>query len=146
MRWFFHGLSLLAMMLTALLTVSCKEKGVKLPETGATLEGTITYGSDKLAYAMVIVRAEGSTAATGMIDDNGRYRVENVPLGEVLIGVNTSAARGQFQSKMMAQSQGKPKKMPPFIDVPEKYFHPETSGVKTTINKGPNTHNIVIPK
>jgi hypothetical protein len=31
-----------------------------------------------------------------------------------------------------------------FIDVPEDYANPETSGIKTTINKGANTYDIVI--
>jgi hypothetical protein len=70
----------------------------------------------------------------------------NVPLGEVAIGVNPGAARGEFMSKVMAESKGKAKGTPRFVDVPAKYHEPETSGLKTTINKGANTFNIVITK
>jgi len=129
---------------SALLAVSC-EKGERLPETGATLEGTVAYGSQQLEFAMILVQT-ANASATGRIGDDGRYRVENVPLGEVLIGVNTSAARGDFQSKIMAQSQAKAKTQPKFIEVPAKYFDPEKSGLKTTITKGANTYDIVIPK
>src|SRR5213080_559664 len=81
-----------------LLTASCEGGRVKLPETGATLEGTVSYRGEKLEFALIIVQtANGS--ATGKIGEDGRYKVENVPLGEVMIGVNTSAARGDFQSK-----------------------------------------------
>jgi hypothetical protein len=129
----------------ALLAVSCHGRDVRLPETGATLEGTVTYGGEKLEFAMILVQT-ADASATGKIGEDGRYRVENVPLGEVMIGVNTSAARGDFQSKIMAASQGKPAAPPKFIDVPANYFDPEKSGIKTTVTKGANMYNIVIPK
>src|SRR5262249_55420539 len=117
----------------------------RLPETGATLEGTVNYGDEKLEFALIIVQTpEGS--ATGRVGEDRRYRVENVPLGEVLIGVNTSAARGDFQSKVMAGSQGRPKTQPKFTDVPAKYFDPQKSGIKTTIHTGVNTFDIPIPR
>lgn len=120
----------------------------ELPQTGATLEGTVTYGKDKLMAALIIVQgADG--AATGNIGDDGHYKIENVPLGEVNIGVNTDAAKGQMMSQVMAQSQSKEKDkkpLPQVIDVPAKFGNPTTSGIKTTINKGSNTFDIVVPK
>jgi hypothetical protein len=130
---------------SAQLCVSCAAREARLPETGATLEGTVTYGGEKLQFAMILVQT-ADASATGRIGDDGRYRVENVPVGEVMIGVNTSAARGDYQSKIMAAGQVKPATPPKFIDVPEKYFDPEKSGVKTTVTKGANTYDIVIPK
>jgi hypothetical protein len=139
----------------ALLIASCGYgvKEERLPKTGAKLEGTVSRGSEKLAAAMIIVAGKDSSA-TGEIDEaTGRYHVENVPLGEVKIGVNTEAAKGQLKGKMMsgyykgpeAKSlglQGPPK----IIDVPGKYANPETSGIQTTINSGSNTFDIVVPK
>ena len=119
----------------------------KLPESGASLEGTVTYGKDRLQAAMIIVQgANGS--ATGFLGDDGRYRIENVPLGEVSLAVNTAAAKGQMMGQFMAAAQTKDKsKAPPrIIDVPGKYTNPSSSGIKTTINKGPNTFDIVIPR
>jgi hypothetical protein len=46
----------------------------------------------------------------------------------------------------MAESKGKGKTRLRFVGVPPKYFEPETSGLKTTIQKGVNTYDIVIPK
>jgi hypothetical protein len=47
----------------------------------------------------------------------------------------------------MAKSQGKGSgPLPKLIDVPGKYFDPTTSGITTTVNKGDNTFNIVIPR
>lgn len=128
-----------------LLFASCMESGVRLPETGATLEGTVSYGNEKVLVALVIVQGEKSSA-TGDVGEDGRYKVENVPLGEVKIAVNTDAGKGKQMSKAMAQSQGKAKALPKVIDVPPKYANPETSGLKTSIKKGSNTYDVVISK
>ncbi len=39
--------------------------------------------------------------------DNGNYTVEHVEVGEVKIGVNTNAGRGQMMSATMAAAQTK---------------------------------------
>jgi hypothetical protein len=140
---------------TALLP-ACGNRYVKeerLPTTGATLEGTVSYGSEKVPVALIIV-AGGNGSTTGEIDEaTGRYRVENVPTGEVKIGVNTEAARGMMQGKLMSgyykgpEAKSKGVFAPPkVVDVPPKYAKPETSGIHTTINSGANEYNIQIPK
>jgi hypothetical protein len=83
---------------------------------------------------------------TGRIEEDGKYRVANVPLGEVKIGVNTMAAQGEYQSKSRSAALDKSKPAPKFINVPAKYFDPDSSGLRTTISKGTNTYNIEIPK
>src|SRR5438105_14102853 len=106
MRQSRYRLGFVVVLFSGLLTVSCDGGRERLPETGATLEGTVAYGGEKLEFALIIVQtANGS--ATGKIGEDGRYRVENVPLGEVMIGVNTSAARGDFQSKSIAAAHRK---------------------------------------
>jgi hypothetical protein len=142
MRCLFHRFGFPLIALAVLLSASCESRSVRLPESGATLEGTVTYGGEPIEFAMVLVQSD-TASAQGKIFEDKHYRVENVPLGEVRIGVNTSAARGDYQSKMMA-SQGKGGGK--FIDVPAKYFDPATSEIKTTIDKGSNTYNIVIPR
>ena len=42
--------------------------------------------------------------------------------------------------------EGKAKALPNVIDLPAKYQDPQKSGITTTVNKGANTYNIVIPK
>jgi hypothetical protein len=119
--------------------------GIRYPETGATLEGTVTYGSDRVGAALVIAQ-NATGAATAFVNDEGRYKLENVPLGEVNIGVNTDAGKGEAIGKLMAQSQGKAKGGPKIVDVPSRYADPATSGIKTTVNKGANTFEIVISR
>ena len=135
----------LALLGLALFLAGCGPKGIRYPETGATLEGTVSYGQDQVGAALVIAQND-SGAATAFVDDDGKYRLQNVPLGEVNIAVNTDAGKGQAMGKAMAQSQGKAKGAPKIIDVPAKFADPAKSGIKTTVNKGPNTFNIVIPK
>lgn len=124
----------------ALLLAGCGERGERIKETGASLEGTIIYGKEKVPGALVIVQGkEGGATATA--DDNGHFQVNNVPLGEVQIAVNTEAGRGMMKSRMMA---GQP--VPRMIDVPAKYHDPSHSGITTTIEKGSNTYDISISK
>ena len=87
----------------ALATASCGKftREERLPDSGATLEGTVQFGGEPVQFAMILVQTQNGSA-TGRIGDDGRYRVENVPLGDVKVGVNTAAAQGEFQSKMMS--------------------------------------------
>jgi hypothetical protein len=140
-----QSLARLALLGLGLLLAGCAPTGKRYPETGATLEGTVSYGKDKVWAALVIAQND-SGAATGFLDDNGRYKLENVPLGEVNIAVNTEAGKGQAMGKIIAASQGKGGKAPKIIDVPKEFADPAKSGIKTTINKGANTFNIVIPQ
>lgn len=128
-----------------LLLASCLEGGRRLPETGATLEGTVTYAGQKVPVALVIAQGKDGSA-NGFVGEDGRYRLSNVPLGEVNLAVNTEAGKAEMTGRLMARSQGKSAVLPKVVDVPHKYAELETSGLKTTIQKGPNTYDIVIPK
>ena len=139
-------LARLALLGLGLLVIGCVGRSeVRYPETGATLEGTVTYGKDKVEAALVIAK-NGTGQATGFIDDDGRYRLTNVPLGEVNLGVDTNAGKGQAMGKFMAAAQGKAKGAPRVLDVPMRYADPDKSGIKTTISKGENSYDIVIPR
>jgi hypothetical protein len=142
----FHHSRGLALLGAVCLLAGCwGPKEVVYPETGATLSGTVTYGKDKVGAALVIAQ-NGSGSATAFVDDEGRFGLTNVPLGEISIAVNTAAGKGQAMGKLMAQSQGKAKGAPRIVDVPSKYADPNKSGIKTTIVKGDNHFDVVIPK
>jgi hypothetical protein len=139
-----------------MLSVSCSiggGGGERLPETGATLEGVVKYGTEQLKAALIIAQNDKGQATGNIDEETGRYKLENVPLGEVSIAVNTAAAKGQLMGKMMSGYYKGPEAKakgimgpPPIIEVPKKYGVPETSGISTTINKGQNTYDITIPK
>jgi hypothetical protein len=124
-----------------------------LPDTGATLEGTIKVGTEQLHFAMVMVQSS-SGVVSGKIGEDGKYKVSNVPLGDVQVGVNTSAAQGDFQTAMMQAGamgggadgkSGRKKVDVKMIHVKEQYVEPTASGLKTTIKAGANTYDIELP-
>ena len=117
---------------------------IELPES--SLQGTITYKGKPVPYALVVV-SSGGVAAQGFADESGAYLVENCPAGDVSIGVNTDAGRGNMMSAVMAaQVGGEKSKTPTFVDVPKKYFDPTGSGITTTLSdpEGINTFDIKI--
>lgn len=134
-----------AVSLLALCCTGCsQEERLVLPE--AKLEGKISYNGKTVPYALVVVMQEG-TSTTANADAQGNYSVQNVPAGEVKIGVNTEAGRGMMMGAMMAAAQtGDKTAKPTFVDVPKKYFDPSTSGITTNIadSKGVNVFNIEI--
>jgi hypothetical protein len=131
----------------AILISSCGgPKGETPPQTGATLDGTVMYGEEPIHFALVIATGREGAAATGPINEEGRYHLENVPLGEVKIAVNTKAGQGDYMAHTMAPAMAKKRPNVKFTQVPEKYQDPATTTLTTTINKGPNTFEVKIPK
>ena len=132
-----------------LLLAGCEPYEARLPESGATLEGTVTMGGTPVPAAMIILKGKES-GATGNVSPDGKFKIENAPLGEVQIGVNTEAAKGQMMGEVMARANQAAKggapapPLPTVRDVPAKFQNPDTSGITTTIQKGSNTYNIVI--
>jgi hypothetical protein len=144
MFWTDRSVACGAILGLALLVAGCGPGGIKYKETGATLEGTVTFGKEQVGAALVIAQ-NGTGAATGFIGEDGKFKLENVPLGEVNLAVNTEAGKGEAMGRMMAGAQGKAKGAPKIVDVPAKYADPAKSEIKTNIVKGPNTYDIVIP-
>ena len=132
-----------------LLLAGCEPYEARLPESGATLEGTVTMGGTPVPAAMIILAGKEG-GATGNVSSDGKFKIENAPLGVVKIGINTEAAKGQMVGEAMARAAQASKggapaaPLPTVRDVPAKYQNPDTSEITTTIQKGPNTYNIVI--
>lgn len=112
--------------------------------SSATLEGAVTHKGEPVPYALVIVQS-GDQAATASVAKDGTYRVEHAPLGEVQIGVNTEAGRGLMLNDVMAAQQSKTEKpAAKFIDIPQKYRDPSTSGITAIVAHGVNQFDIEI--
>ena len=151
MRSFWKPLAL-AVVTLGLTSCGPGNRAVELPTTGALLEGVITYGGEPIQFALVIVK-NANQSSTGKVGADGRYKVNNVPLGEVMVAVNTDAGAGDFQSASMAagayqgpEAKGKTKVDLKFVKIPAKFHDTSTSNIKTTVNAGANTFDIVIPK
>ncbi len=139
-----------ALFIAVMWFAGCSQYEARLPETGATLEGTVTYGGENVPMALISVLGEKGQG-NGQVEEAGQYKVENVPLGAVKIGVNTEAMKSNFMSQQMAQSYKGPNAKGGgkatglrFVSVPPKYQDPETSGVTTTIKRGKNSLDIVL--
>ena len=140
--------------LVAVLTASCGSNApVALPESGATLEGTVMQGNEQVMFALIIVEGAGSTATGKVNPETGKYVVPNAPLGPVKLAVNTDAAEGDYRTAMMQAGQykgpdgkGTGRVNLKHVTVPKKYHDTKTSGFTFTVEGGTNTHNIVIPK
>ena len=110
----------------------------------ASLKGKITYRGKPVPYALVIL-VGGDLSSTGAADAHGNYTVSYAPVGKVSVGVNTVAGRRMMMSATMAASQGGDNSATPsFLDVPEKFFDPKTSGITADVKdiKEPNTFDI----
>jgi len=117
-----------------------KGKVERLDLSNATLEGTVTLNGKPVPRALIVVAGERASS-TATAENDGKYKAEHVPVGQVQIGVNTDAARGAMMGEMMASKKGAGK-TPEFVGVAKKYFDPKTSGITTTISDGANTFDI----
>jgi hypothetical protein len=146
MNWIFQRGAMLGIGFLSILLASCSTAGrfEPIPETGASLSGTVTYKKEPVRAGIVLV--QGATAgAQGKIGEDGRYRVENCPVGNVTIAVTTGAARGEMMGKAAAQkAKGEKVSTPRIVTIPAKYADPAKSPVKTMIEKGSNEFNIVM--
>lgn len=140
------------LILAAMTAASCGPRVESIPETGAALEGTVEYGGARVPGALVIVAApeDGGVSMSAFADAEGNYRVENVPLGEVRLAVNTDATKGMLKGQAMAQADPKAGKRggppPKLVEVPKKYHAPEGAGLTTTTQPGVTRHDIKLPK
>lgn len=128
----------------SVLLASCSTAGrfEPIPETGASLSGTVMYKQEILKAGLVLVQG-ASAGAQGKIGEDGRYTVENCPIGAVTIAVTTGAARGEMMGKAAAQkARGEKASTPKIVTIPAKYADPAQSPVKTTIQKGANEFHV----
>jgi hypothetical protein len=113
------------------------------------LSGSVTYKEKKLTFGTVLIfaadtRTGDSALARGLIV-NGEYKVNDVPVGPVKIVVQSHPKVPEG----MANPRGYGKPSPPRKDnvtIPEKYNHPSTTDLKYTVEKGSQTHDIVLPR
>jgi len=156
MRRFSRILGLLAVASAFSLTASCGSNApVALEESGSTLEGTVTHNGRPVQFALILVQSASGTGspASGNAGPEGKYKIMNVPVGEVKVAVNTDAGMGDLMTARMQGGEytgpdGKKKKRVnlDYNQVPKKYHTPESTTITTTINKGSNTFDIDVPK
>lgn len=112
--------------------------GCGAPPTG-TLSGKVTVNGKPLPAGMLILNTEDKMSFTTGIKD-GIYSVDKIPLGKATIAVRESPAASNTEPGKGDPS--KPLPPPPPKVVPAKYEKAESSGLSTTVVKGPNEFNI----
>lgn len=98
---------------------------------------------------VTFVTVKDGFASKGIIDEKGNYTI-SAPTGDVMISVDNRAL-GQSREAAM-KGAGRPDAPPPtrlkgkYVEIPSKYFVPDTSGLTYTVINGPQTHDIQLTK
>jgi hypothetical protein len=138
----FIGLLLVAML------VGC---GPRRPKMGV-VSGTITYKGRPINGAALLLYPTNDPAGTSIVipvDQEGAFRIADVPLGEYKIAVEGSAGAQQADLKnippdKLAEVKEKlgPMNTPKTIDFPDKYKNPKTTDLKCTVTEKDQTLNL----
>ena len=121
-------------MRTVLLVVALTATGCSSGPQFGTIFGSVTLdGKPVTAGFVTFIGKTGGTPVTGPIGENGTYRVEGVPVGEVLVGIvgggGDEVAQGEIMKRGGASpSQGPPPKPKPKVVLPANYAEPGASG------------------
>jgi hypothetical protein len=120
----------------------------------ATVKGKVTFNNQPLsAGSVAFIDGKGHTGS-GTIKSDGTYVVNDAPVGDVTIAVETPRVpRGPVNmAKPPPGVKGMPKEMLPpgyeegkpvrIVPAPEQYSKAETSPLKFTVQPGSQDHNI----
>jgi hypothetical protein len=118
-----------------------------------SLSGKVTYKGTPLNGGQVSFVGANNVTRTAMIDADGNYSIDKVPVGELKIGVVTAAAKipvPGMAKKMDASKMGGPagasaQEPAKGTNIPAKYNDPEKSGLTYTMKSGAHKHDIDLP-
>jgi hypothetical protein len=131
------------------------------PAGRAKVTGRVKCFDKNLTCGTVIFHSkDGKKTGSGNIDFDGNYEVTDAPLGDCTITVSVpQSARGPMGTAQPKPPPGVPEMRPPgssggsavppidptkIVPIPVKYESPETSGLKYTVERGSQTHNITL--
>jgi len=126
----------------------------------AKVKGTVKFFDKHLTAGTVAFTNKEGHIGSGNIDFEGNYEVSDAPIGETVVTVKVpSMSGGSMAVGGPKPPPGVPPMQPPggesktaappidpkkIISIPAKYGSPDTSGLKFTVEKGENTHNITL--
>ncbi|MCI0457764.1 MAG: HEAT repeat domain-containing protein, partial [Gemmataceae bacterium] len=90
------------------------------------VSGRVTYKGKPLPGGAITFVSAGGLVAGALIDSDGRYQADRVPVGEARIAVNVRAL----------------KDLPGLVALPERYSDADRSGLTYTVTKGKQEFNI----
>jgi prepilin-type N-terminal cleavage/methylation domain-containing protein len=113
----------------------------------AEVSGTVLFQGKPLPGGKItFVAVDGGFPSVGTIDENGHYQIK-APIGAVEIGVTnqvlkkSGAAKGLPRLAQAESAENQPLKGR-YVKIPSQYEDPHTSGLKYTVKRGQQTHNI----
>lgn len=130
-------------------------KGPTSDITGADVSGVVRYKGQPVGGGSVrlINPSDPNKSMSGQISGDGSYKVVNVPLGELVVVVETDSAKADPRAFIaMAKAKGgavDESMTPPgpplkYVAIPKKYTDPATSPLKITIEKGSQVKDLTI--
>jgi hypothetical protein len=148
-----------SLLMLCITLVGCGGKGAT-----AKVSGQVKFFDKNLTCGTVAFTSADGRVGTANIDFDGNYEMGNAPVGEVTITVSVpQAAAGKMgASGPPKPPPGVPEMRPPgeqggiggtatpsidpskIVQIPKKYERGDTSGLKYTVEKGPQTHNITL--
>jgi len=130
-RCFAAGLLFIGLVLT---TTGCKKEKLI-----ASVSGSVKYHGKALTTGAVNFISDTGSAAQGLLDDSGNYKIDGpLDAGAEYKVYLSPPVPGQFQPGTKAPKE------PAKFDVLPKYQQPTTSGLKTSLKPGPNEYSIDI--
>lgn len=131
-----HRPSFVLFSLSVLLLNSCGRP------TGV-VSGNVTCQDRPLSLGTVAMIDENGTVASGMISD-GRYKVENVPVGPVTITVHVYPPSPMMHPPTGPEAGAKPRPPLVFVPIPSRYNDASSSGLTYTVVQGSQTHDLAL--
>jgi hypothetical protein len=118
-----------------------------------TVSGIVTYKDKPLPGGFItFVPEQGSGSYSGKIQQDGSYRVADIPAGPVKIGVQAPQAPKHAESMISPVDIAKgakpgakgaaPASGTTYVNIPPSYSDPEKSGLRLTVTGGSQEHNI----
>ncbi len=112
-----------------------------------TVSGKVTYQGKALSSGYVTFTADKGPPLHADIQSDGSYRLENVPVGPVKIGVQPKASQEAMRAIGMPRGPKDVDKVKAAVadretKLPSKYADPNQSGLTYTVTNGPQQHDI----
>lgn len=114
------------------------------------VSGTVTYNGKPVTGGQIKFVGDDWAAIEGVIDETGHYTI-NAPVGTVKITVDNRMVQAGAIREQASQGAGpRPGGPPPkpikgkYVQIPEKYYDPARCGLSYTVQKGPQTHDVVL--
>jgi hypothetical protein len=150
------GLGLCVALSLGLLTGCSSSKNTSAP---ASVSGKVLYNNQPLKGGTVVFHAkEGKGSYRSALDDNGTYAITDLPVGEMVVTVETESVNPKKKTqgygggkgakvdseyaaamaKMGGPAKGAAAPTGEYRRIPDKYNNPKTSPLSMTLESGRN--------